>query len=174
MFNPFLAGCLITILGIGSAIAQTADDRFDIIEASNSLDTAVDAKNWSQAESLFSTDIELTLPGQDTQATTAQDLVSLWATNLYEGKLSFHLRGNHVIEFSGANTAVLQSKAYAWNKIEGFQGGQLWEVWGDYEYDMVKTSQGWKIASFKFTPTHQRGNTRIPAYVPPHLKPAAN
>ena len=152
------------------SFAQTANDQLQIIAVSNALDTAVDAKQWSTAQALMTTDIELSLPGQNTRTTTAKDLIEMWSTNLYEGKPSFHLRGNHVVKFSNTDTAVVRSKAYAWNKIEAFQGGQLWEVWGDYEYKMVKTNQGWKIASFKFTPTHQRGNTRIPAYVPPQLQ----
>jgi hypothetical protein len=93
------------------------------------------------------------------------ELVSAWEKNLYPGKASFHLRGNHRVTVDG-ETATVISTGYAWNKVEGLEAGDLWEVWGNYEHGFERRGGDWKVTSFEFAPVHQRGNLDIPTYQP--------
>ncbi|MEM9285211.1 MAG: nuclear transport factor 2 family protein [Pseudomonadota bacterium] len=160
------AATLAAPLLVVSAAAQSPLDRMMIVEAASRLDTAVDAKAWDEAEALFTGTITFTYGDQTTDGMPASDLIGLWSANLFEEKTSFHLRGDHIIIFDGRRSATLTSKAYAWNKLEGMEGGELYEVWGDYTYGLVKQDGGWLISSFAFQPRLERGNTALPAYRP--------
>lgn len=153
---------------IPSAIAQdnTMQQLLDeraIITVADELDTAVDAKAWDTAAGLFTAeiDVDLSAAGGPVERMASADLVGMWRQNLFAEKSSFHLRGNHIVTFTG-DGATLRSKAYAWNRLPGLPGGDLWEVWGDYSYRMARVDDGWAIASFTFVPQAQRGNAEVP------------
>ena len=150
----------------GGAPAESAEDRLAIIEATNALDASVDAKDWQRARAVFAEEIAVSLPGQETRMMPSAELVGLWEENLYDEKASFHLRGGHLVSFDGPDRATVASKGYAWNRVEGLAGGDLWEVWGDYVYEAKRTPDGWRLTSFSFAPAHQRGNTDVPGYRP--------
>lgn len=140
----------------------SADEELEIIEAANALDAAVDAKNWERARGLFAETIEIELPGAPRRSIPSQELVAMWAANLFPEKTSFHLRGGHIVEMDADGRVFLYSKAYAWNRLVGAEGGELWEVWGDYTYEMVRVDEQWLISSFTFSPTFDRGNSAVP------------
>jgi len=146
--------------------AQGVEDRVAVIELSNALDAAVDAKDWTTARSYFTDEIEVAMGDGAGESMPADDLIGSWETYLYEGKPSYHLRGGHRVTFEDADTGVVESQGYAWNLIEGFEGGELWEVWGSYAFDVVRTEDGWRLASFAFAPHHTRGNDAVPGHVP--------
>ena len=161
-----LAPPLLALALAGPAPAQDAADRLAVIEAANALDAAVDAKDWDRALGLFAPTIVTELPGQEPAEGPAADLVGAWGASLHADKPSFHLRGGHVVAFDGPDRATVESKGYAWNRVEGLEGGDLWEVWGDYAYDLARDGDGWRITRFAFEPTHERGNTAVPAHQP--------
>jgi hypothetical protein len=150
----------------GTALAQGPSDRLAIIETANALDAAIDAKDWKEAGTLFTETIDFRYGEVDPEEMLSADLVTMWSQNLYAEKASFHLRGGHLVTFTGEDEAEIRSKAYAINKLADFDGGDLWEVWGDYIYRMQRTEEGWRIASFAFEPVHERGNDRIPSHRP--------
>ena len=136
-----------------------------LIEIADAIDRAVDAKEWALTRSFFAEDIRVTFPGAENAPMRADELVGTWQTNLYSEKSSFHLRGNHMVEIEG-DTAIVRSTGYAWNKLDGFEGGDLWEVWGNYEHGFARLNGDWKVTSFAFAPVHQRGNSAIPGHRP--------
>lgn len=149
------------------ALAQSVDDASAIIELSNAIDNAVDAKDWDRAGAFFTDTISTDLPGQDGKASIpSSQLVQGWETNLHAEKASFHLRGSHRVEFADADNATVHSKAYAWNKVEGIVGGDLYEVWGNYTYDVTRGGDGWKVSGFAFEPVLQRGNMAVVEHQP--------
>ncbi|MEO1656176.1 MAG: nuclear transport factor 2 family protein [Pseudomonadota bacterium] len=166
MLPRMIPAVIAASLLVASAAAQSPLDRMMIIEAAARLDTAVDAKEWAGAEALFTETISFTYGDQTTDSMPAADLVGLWRTNLFAEKASFHLRGDHIISFDDRRSATLHSKAYAWNRLEGMEGGELYEVWGDYTYSLVKEDGIWLITGFAFQPQLERGNTALPAYRP--------
>lgn len=161
-----ILGFAASFFSLGIAAAQTATDRVAIIELTGALDTAVDAKDWEAAEALFTEDLVFTYGTQPPQEMKASELVGMWSTNLFETKTSFHLRGGHVVTFDDRSAGTVTSKAYAWNRLEGLEGGDLWEVWGDYTYRVVEEDGTWKIAGFAFNPVLERGNKKVPGYRP--------
>ncbi len=164
--RPLAAAAFGLSLAATTASGQDLEDRRAVIAVADTLDTAVDAKDWETAQSLFAEAIRVKLPGQDEVEMPSAELVGTWARFLHEDKISFHLRGNHLVRFEGADAATVISKGYAWNLVEGLEGGELWEVWGDYSYDLVRTQEGWVLTRFAFAPLHQRGNGAVPGHLP--------
>ncbi|MEM8770527.1 MAG: nuclear transport factor 2 family protein [Pseudomonadota bacterium] len=169
----FLSVFLVILCMAGPAFAGekkasklSALDRLAIIELASKLDTAVDAKDWAKARSLFTETIEAGLPGVEPTEMASADLVGAWAANLYAEKTSFHLRGDGIIKADDNGNIRLYSKAYAWNRLPGMEGGEIWEVWGDYVYGVVREGGKWRISSFSFSPAFDRGNANIPGYQP--------
>lgn len=169
MFRKTLIALPALALGLAlapGAHAQTTEDRLDIVELTARLDTSVDAKQWDTARALFVDTIEVEMGGP-AETMPADELIASWSRNLYEGKPSFHLRGNHIIDFSSPTRAVVRSKGYAWNRVNaGLPDGDLWEVWGDYTFDVRKVDGEWMLGSFVFALRNSRGNGNVPGYVP--------
>jgi hypothetical protein len=136
----------------------------ELIAIADGLDAAVDAKDWTKARSFFADHITFSFAGAAREM-PADELIGMWQANLFAEKTSLHLRGNHLAEIGG-NDATLRSVAYAWNKLPGFEGGDLWEVWGDYVYRYARQHGAWRITAFAFAPKHSRGNDRIPSHRP--------
>ncbi|MEM8795352.1 MAG: nuclear transport factor 2 family protein [Pseudomonadota bacterium] len=151
----------------GSPItAETLVDQAEIVRIADALDAAVDAKDWNLSRSLFTETIDVdftSLVGGEPASIPADALIQGWSSNLTAEKTSFHLRGNHRVTFTGANSATMLSHGYAWNRMERGAleengGNALWEVWGTYVHNFVRTEDGWKISSMTFTATAERGN----------------
>jgi hypothetical protein len=144
-----------------AAVQQLIDERA-IITIADGIDRAVDAKDWPKARSYFADRVRVdfsSLTGQPAATMPSEDLIGAWSGNLRGTKTSLHLRTNHAVTFA-ADRATVISNGYAWNRMEG-NGDPLWEVWGIYEYSLVKTSDTWKVESFTFRATHQRGNNWV-------------
>lgn len=161
--NRFVPIALLLPLLLATSVvcAQSAVDERAIIAVASELDTAVDAKDWQSARALFLDEITVELPATEPTDMAADALVGMWRESLHEGKTSFHLRGGEIVTFDGADSAVLRSKAWAWNRLEGIPGNALYEVWGDYRYELDRTEDGWRIRRFAFAPRLEQGNAAV-------------
>ncbi len=130
-----------------------------IIAAADSIDRAVDAKQWATARAHFAPMVAIdftSLIGGTPAVVPADALIQGWAANLGARKTSLHLRTNHQATITG-DQAVLVSHGYAWNRMEG-NGDPLWEVWGVYEHRLEHADGTWRVNGFTFRMTHERGN----------------
>ena len=145
-----------------AASTQLADERA-LIAVADGLDAAVDAKDWTTARGFFADEVRIdfsSLGGGAPATIPSDDLIGAWRANLFAAKQSFHLRGNHLVQIDG-DTAQMTSHGYAWNKLAGLAGGELWEVWGTYDYRFARTAAGWKLTHFTFNMIHERGNPAV-------------
>lgn len=148
---------------------QRLIDEADIRRVVDGISVAVDAKDWQTCRAYFLNQIDVdftSLTGGEPGRMQADDLVfSGWARNLYEDKPSHHMHASHQITVEG-DRAVCHSKGLAWNKLNRAVGTDLWEVWGNYTHQLVRTSQGWKCSGITFVATHGRGNEKVREYMP--------
>ncbi|SHG93053.1 nuclear transport factor 2 family protein [Marivita hallyeonensis] len=154
----------------GSPItAETLVDQAEMVRIADSIDAAVDAKDWTLARSLFTDEITVdftSLIGGDPATIPADVLIAGWSANLSGEKESFHLRGNHRITFDSTDEATMLSHGYAWNRmpsgaLDENGGNDLWEVWGTYVHDFTRTEDGWRVEGMTFTATAERGSDYV-------------
>lgn len=146
--------------------AETIADHMELVRVADSLDAAVDAKDWASARSLFTEEIDVdfsSLTGMKPAMIPSDALIAGWSGNLTAEKHSFHQRSNHRIAFAGPDNAMMLSHGYAWNRMErGAEdengGNPLWEVWGIYRHGFVRVGGAWKISSMAFFLSAERGN----------------
>jgi SnoaL-like domain len=137
-----------------------------LINERDAIDAAVDAKDWTDARTYFADELRVdftSLIGGEPATIPADALIQGWSGNLTAEKASFHLRGNHRITFIDADSALMLSHGYAWNRMERGalpeNGGEaLWEVWGTYVHGFTLTEAGWKVDAMTFTMTAERGS----------------
>lgn len=145
---------------------KTLVDHAQLIRVADTIDAAVDAKDWPLARSLFTDEIRVdftSLVGGEPVTIPSDGLIAGWSKNLTDEKTSFHLRGNHRITFEADGSATMVSHGYAWNRMERGAlaqngGNALWEVWGTYEHSFVQTEKGWRVDGMSFFATAERGN----------------
>lgn len=138
---------------------QRLIDERALVRLVDRIDRAVDAQDWKLARGFFADRVRIdfsSLSGQPETTISADDLIAGWAGNLKGSKTSLHLRTNHDVVIGG-DRATVKSNGYAWNRMEG-NGDPLWEVWGTYTAEMVRSQSGWEVDAFAFHKTHERGN----------------
>lgn len=147
---------------------QKVADELAIRLVVDEIDNFCDAKDWEGCRSFFADNLEVdftSLAGGEPAKISADDLIGAWKTNLFAEKKTYHQRGNHRIEIDG-NKATVFSKAYAFNLLESGEVSGLWEVWGNYTHDLIRTEAGWKCSGMKLEVIYQRGDDRVRTYLP--------
>jgi hypothetical protein len=135
------------------------------------IDNACDAKDWEKCRAFFADEVEVdftSLAGGEPARVSGDELIDAWKTNLFAEKKTYHQRGNHRIELA-ADKATVFSKAYAFNLLESGAVTGLWEVWGNYTHEMIRTQTGWKCAGMKLEVVHQRGDGRVRTFLPENV-----
>jgi hypothetical protein len=149
------------------ALRLLLDERA-VARVADTLDHAVDTKDWALARAQFADRLVLdarSIGGPAGVELAADDLVAGWRTAFQGDKTALHLRTNHLARIEG-DRAVLTSHGYAWNRLPegvlpGTSGPQLWEVWGVYEHRMLREGGAWRITHFTFRATHERGPREV-------------
>jgi hypothetical protein len=143
-------------------------DELEIRRIVDEIDNSCDLKDWDRCRSFFADDVDVdfvSLAGGEPATIKADDLIGAWRTNLFEDKITFHQRGNHVIDLVGDRATVF-SKGYAFNMISEGPVTGMWEVWANYTHTLVRVSSGWKVDGMKLDAIQTRGDDRVRAYVP--------
>jgi hypothetical protein len=146
---------------------QRIADELELQRIPAEVEIAVDRKDWAKARSFFADTIRVdftSLVGGQPATIPADGLIQGWSANLKGNKQSLHMRGQPLITIT-ADTATVHSNGYAYNRMPGAPdgSGDLWEVWGAYTHELRRTSAGWKITSFTFQKTHERGSNWVKA-----------
>jgi hypothetical protein len=145
-------------------------DRIAVQQLVDELFILTDRKEWSAAEALFvDTPIEVdmtSLVGGDPLRVTAAELFAGFRWGLHAGKLSHHMATNYRIALE-ADRATVLAHGYAWNRVAALPPGQdLWETWGNYLLDAVRTPAGWRLSAFRYFSKLTRGNDAVRTHQP--------
>jgi hypothetical protein len=146
---------------------QRIADELELMRIPAEIEIAVDRKDWVKARTFFADTIRVdftSLVGGEPATIPADGLMQGWSSNLKGNKESLHMRGQPLITING-DKATAYSNGYAYNRMPGAPdgSGDLWEVWGNYTHEFERTAKGWKVTSFTFTKTHERGSMWVKA-----------
>jgi hypothetical protein len=149
---------------MSDSLSLLVDER-DIRRLVDRLFILTDQKMWDEGRALF-VDGEITvdmssLMGGGAVRMTAEQLFAGFAQGLHSGKASHHIAANYDIVVTGDAATVL-AHGYSWNRVPGLEGGsELWETWGTYTLDCVRTPRGWRLTSFAYHAKLNRGNENV-------------
>ena len=142
---------------------QTLIDRAALSDVLNNYAAGVDRRDWTLFRSCFTDDLEAdftgVLPGNvchgaDKWVAAAAKLVEPLAATQ-------HIITNHVHDID-RDTAKSRSYLQAQHMQKDGQGNQRhYLIGGYYDYDMVRTGQGWKIKKYSLTQTWCSGDPSV-------------
>ena len=124
-------------------------DREAIKEVRALLAKALDYKDWVLFESLFLEEVEADFAayGVSRQKVRREDLRGSYQHNLSrEGLRTQHISSNFRITIAG-DTAHCVSNFLAQHYIKGFEGGEEFFLRAEYQDQLVRTENGWKIST---------------------------
>jgi 3-phenylpropionate/cinnamic acid dioxygenase small subunit len=132
---------------MNDATLQELLDREAIKEVRAHLAQALDNRDWTLFESLFTEEVEVdfTPYGVPAQRVRREELRQSYQHNLSrEGLRTQHISSNFRITIHG-DTAQCISNFLGQHSIKGFEGGEEFFLRAEYTDHLVKTEAGWKI-----------------------------
>ncbi|RLA38914.1 MAG: nuclear transport factor 2 family protein [Gammaproteobacteria bacterium] len=142
---------------------QTLIDRAALSDVLNNYAAGVDRRDWTLFRSCFTDDLEAdftgVLPGNVCHG--ADKWVAAAAKLIEPLAATQHIITNHVHDID-RDTAKSRSYLQAQHMQKDPQGKQRhYLIGGYYDYDMVRTGQGWKIKKYSLTQTWCSGDPSV-------------
>lgn len=134
------------------------DDRSAVIETVIRYATALDARDFSLLEEVFTADVTCDfgagpVGGRDAVRGMLEEMLG-------GGGTSQHLLGNHVVEIEG-DEARCVTQVRAFSAGAGSAAGQTYELFGEYRDELVRGPEGWRIARRKMKVRHEQGAREV-------------
>lgn len=152
---------------------QELRDRQAIIDTINAVGIYADFLQWDLVAAQFADEVVLDYTSYaqasagteagDPDTLTPAEIINAWQTVLPGYDYTQHIIGNHQVEFTGDDTARAISSIYATHYLENDAGENHWVFVGNYEHEMVRTEDGWKIALMRANLRTELGNANLPA-----------
>lgn len=152
------------------AFAELSDEQ-QVLNAINNVGYYADQGDWDQVAAQFHPEgavLDYTSYA-NASAGTSDDLPTLlpaeivgaWQTVLPGYDRTHHLMGTESVQLDG-DTATTTANIYATHILEN-NGEDTWVFIGDYQHELVKTDDGWKITFMRANLRAQLGNENLPA-----------
>lgn len=141
------------VLFLGTALFAGNSDlqaKSEITHAINLFLVKLDQKKFDEVEKAFTKDATNTayFGGQPSETKTAHSIVEGWKQNLTPVQAVHHQTGNFLVDVKGTKATATFYGIASWYRPEN-PNPVTWFV-GDYECDMVKISNEWKIAKLRY------------------------
>jgi ketosteroid isomerase-like protein len=139
------------------------EDRLAITELINRLVLLLDARDWDALELLFTDTVyndRTSLTGGEPETLGAAEFVGGWRYLMEHLDSVHHLVTCHVINLNG-DTATCAANMQGTHVLANHSGGPIWQVGGRHDYQLTRTSDGWRIAGITFTIQWATGNQNI-------------
>lgn len=152
------------------ALAEMSDEQ-QVLNAINNVGYFADQGDWDQVAAQFHPEgavLDYTSYA-NASAGTSEDLptllpaeiVAAWQTVLPGYDRTHHLMGTESVIVDG-DTASTIANIYATHILEN-EGEDTWIFIGDYQHELEKTDDGWKITFMRANLRAHLGNENLPA-----------
>lgn len=135
---------------------QNFADHMEIQQVINLYASAIDKRQWSALEGVFTDDAVANFIGIGVFE-GRQAISDLIASVLVQCSVTQHLLGNINIEING-DQATAACYLSALHVGLGDYAAETLTVWGEYSDEFVRTANGWRIAHRTLTPQHAAGD----------------
>lgn len=169
MLKPSLLALAVVAMA-APALAELSDEQ-QVLNAINNVGYFADQGDWDQVAAQFHPEgavLDYTSYA-NASAGTSDDLPTLlpaeivgaWQTVLPGYDRTHHLMGTESVQIDG-DTATTTANIYATHILEN-EDEDTWVFIGDYQHDLLKTDDGWKITFMRANLRAQLGNENLPA-----------
>lgn len=141
---------------------STHADRLDIIDVVNRIALLADLREWDGVARCFADEVEVDYRsefGGDIKRLTPAALMEEWAW-LNNFRATQHDITSHVVDIEGER-ARCRAHVHATHFADGGRGDTMWTCWGNYDYRLRRTQDGWRVERTQFTLTGWRGNPEV-------------
>jgi len=143
--------------------SELVDDRTAIIDTTIRMAWLADRCKWDDLVDVFAADVRVdysALTGIAAATVDRHDLVNGWRTALSGLTATQHLLGNHLVEVD-QNIATVTASFQATHVLANGAGDPIWTLGGHYRYELLRTTNGWRITALTMTPDWATGNQHI-------------
>lgn len=160
----------IALFATAAPVLADMSDEQQVLNAINNVGYFADQGDWDQVAAQFHPEgavLDYTSYA-NASAGTSEDLpmllpaeiVAAWRTVLPGYDRTHHLMGTESVKVDG-DTATTTANIYATHILEN-EGEDTWVFIGDYQHELVKTDDGWKITFMRANLRAQLGNENLP------------
>ena len=139
---------------------ETIVDQTKIIETINRLFIGTDNRDWALVRNCFAPSVLFdmsSLGAGEPKHLTPDDIISAWDTGLKPLKAIHHQTGNYLVDVNGTKAEAF-CYGIASHYLPNKSNNNTRTFVGSYEFELLKNSGGWRIATFKFNLKYIDGN----------------
>jgi len=143
--------------------ATELQDRLEITELISRMVLLLDARDWDPLVDLFTDTVyndRTSLTGGEPETQSAPEFVGGWRYLMEHLDAVHHMVSCHVINLDG-DQATCAANMLGTHVLANHSGGPIWAVGGRHDYQLTRTSGGWRIAGITFTIQWATGNQNI-------------
>lgn len=144
---------------------QNQNEIAEIISTYSHIFIASDHHDWEACQNSFVDEPEIdysSLTGQPSARVKAADLIAGWKEFLSRFNFTLHYLTNHRVVVEG-DQATGFCYGHAIHHLPKAAEGDLWGVYGTYDFKLVKTGKGWRVSQMRYHHKYQDGNPNLPA-----------
>ena len=139
------------------------EDRLAILDLIGRLVLTLDGSDWDALGELFTDTVysdRTSLLGGEPVTVGRAEFVEGWRQTLQNLDAVHHMISCHVITLDG-DRAACAAKMMGTHVYTNHSGGPIWSVGGRHDYQLQRTTDGWKISGLTFTLQWATGNMNI-------------
>jgi len=140
-------------------------DKDLIIQTIVNLFNGADKHDWEMVKNSFCETVLLdysSLSGQPASTLSSTDITNSWKDFLPKFAFTLHMLTNFEVSMEG-NKATAFCKGQAVHHLPNAEGGDLWVVYGTYDFALDNHGGNWHVSSMKLNLLYQDGNKQLPA-----------
>lgn len=173
---------ILAFAGTSATVVAEISDEQQVLNTINNVGYFADQGEWDMVAAQFHPEgavLDYTSYANAAAGTSAElptllpaDIVAAWQTVLPGYDRTHHLMGTESVLVEG-DSATTTSNIYATHILEN-EGESTWVFIGDYQHELEKTKDGWKITFMRANLRAQLGNENLPALAAERVKSAGN
>lgn len=141
---------------------QRVIDRSDIIHTLNGFVLSIDTRDYTAMRAYLTDEIDFDYSALfgTTMPSSADELIKDVRKNHAGFRGLQHLTANHFVTVDG-DRATCTANFAAQHFLPNDRGGNLWAVGGRYDYQLMRTQEGWKICGCTIHVSWTDGNLQL-------------